>query len=302
MQAAQARGGEPGPDLARVGQLAVGVVVADQERAQSLPGALRVGVAADHELLAGDALELEPVAGPALGVRGVRALGDQSLPAVDARLPVEGLAVPDAVLGVAQRPGEVQQGAAASPCARAAAAPGCPGRPRTARRRCSRVTGKSSIRPGAGCATPSRCCSIEKLVCPSRNATTSPSTTKPSAFWARSASATSGNVAVTSRSLRVSSRTPDPSRNASRRSPSSFRSNSHSGSENLSFVSVASCGWAHDGICPDPAAPGAPLPGHLPSLPSSPCDLDKYLTQTVSTTGRAAPGGARRYRACRVRE
>jgi hypothetical protein len=51
---------EPGADLARVAQPAVGVV-ADEQRAEAGAGALRVGPAAHDELLLVHALELEPV-------------------------------------------------------------------------------------------------------------------------------------------------------------------------------------------------------------------------------------------------
>src|SRR5919204_5751996 len=52
---------EAGPDLAGVDQL-VAAVVAEQQSAEAVPGPLRVGVAADHQLLLVDALELQPVA------------------------------------------------------------------------------------------------------------------------------------------------------------------------------------------------------------------------------------------------
>jgi hypothetical protein len=64
-QAAQGLGVETGADLARVGQLAVGVVVTEQQGAERDPGPLRVGVPADDELLVGVALELQPVPAPA---------------------------------------------------------------------------------------------------------------------------------------------------------------------------------------------------------------------------------------------
>jgi hypothetical protein len=52
---------EAGPDLAGVDQL-VAAVVAEQQSAEAVPGPLRVGVAADHQLLLVDAFELQPVA------------------------------------------------------------------------------------------------------------------------------------------------------------------------------------------------------------------------------------------------
>src|SRR5215469_17845168 len=79
---------EAGADLARVRELAVGVVVAEQQRAEAGPRPLRVGEAADDELLAALALELQPVLGPSGSVRRVGALGDDPLPALGAGLPV----------------------------------------------------------------------------------------------------------------------------------------------------------------------------------------------------------------------
>src|SRR5580692_5741901 len=86
VQAVQHAVAEPGADLARIGQLAVGVVVAEQERAQPLARALRIGVAADHELLRVLALELQPVTRPRALVRRGGALGDEAFPAVAAGL------------------------------------------------------------------------------------------------------------------------------------------------------------------------------------------------------------------------
>src|SRR4249919_1266919 len=61
VQAAQHLVGEAGADLTRVEQPSAGVVVAEQQRAEPDPRALRVGEAADDELLAALALELQPV-------------------------------------------------------------------------------------------------------------------------------------------------------------------------------------------------------------------------------------------------
>ena len=102
-QAAQGLGIEPRADLPGVDQLAVRVVVAEQQRAESDPGTLRVGEAADHEFLAAFALELQPVLVAPAHVRRAGQLGDQPFPAVVAGLRVEGLAVAYAVLGVPQR-------------------------------------------------------------------------------------------------------------------------------------------------------------------------------------------------------
>ena len=90
---------EPGADPARVAQTAF-VEVADEERAEAGPAALRIGPAADHQLLLVDALELQPVrrATPH-PVRRVGPLRDQALPAAGARLPQVLLTVADAVAG-----------------------------------------------------------------------------------------------------------------------------------------------------------------------------------------------------------
>src|SRR5882757_9567785 len=72
---------EPGPHLARIDELPVAVVDAQQQRAEPDPAASRVGVPADHELLAILALELQPVLGPAGLVRGIGPLGDEPFPA-----------------------------------------------------------------------------------------------------------------------------------------------------------------------------------------------------------------------------
>src|SRR5262249_26876732 len=69
-----------GADLARVDQpLAVVAVVADQERAQAHPRALRVGESADDELLAADALDLHPPRPAARDVGAVQLLADDAL-------------------------------------------------------------------------------------------------------------------------------------------------------------------------------------------------------------------------------
>src|SRR5207247_1582143 len=62
---------EAGADVARVAQLAVGVVDAEQQRAESRAASFRVGVAADHELLAPRALQLDPRARAFRDVRRV---------------------------------------------------------------------------------------------------------------------------------------------------------------------------------------------------------------------------------------
>src|SRR5271166_2353532 len=84
MQLPQHGVAEAGSDLAGVGQLAVGIVVAEQQRTEALPRALWVGVAADDELLGVLALELQPVSRPAALVRRGGALGDKTFPAIAA--------------------------------------------------------------------------------------------------------------------------------------------------------------------------------------------------------------------------
>src|SRR5262249_35728515 len=109
LQAGQRRLGEPGADLAGAGQLALGDVVAEEEGRKPVRGARGAGEAADDELLAVQALELEPVVAASRPVRRFRPLGDQAFPAPPARLRVVGLAVAVAVRGEAQRPGEGDQ-------------------------------------------------------------------------------------------------------------------------------------------------------------------------------------------------
>src|SRR5207249_1843619 len=82
---------EPGAHLPRVAQVAV-LVVTDQQRAEPDARATGRGETADHELLLGRALELEPVAGAGGHVGRVRPLGYEALPAPAAGLPEEHLA------------------------------------------------------------------------------------------------------------------------------------------------------------------------------------------------------------------
>jgi hypothetical protein len=108
VQAQQGLAAEPGADLARVDQFAVTVVVTEEQRAESDPGALRVGVAADDELLPVLALELQPVPVASALVGGIGPLGDQALPAVPAGLREVLLAVAVAVRGEPERVTEVE--------------------------------------------------------------------------------------------------------------------------------------------------------------------------------------------------
>ena len=98
-------------------------------RASSAPSSVaaapRRGVAADHELLLGRALELQPVARAAVRVGAVGALGDQPLPALAARLAEELLAVAVAVRREAHRRRRTRARARSSRLARAQRAARC---------------------------------------------------------------------------------------------------------------------------------------------------------------------------------
>ncbi len=98
---AQRRAGKAGPDLAGVAQ-SVGLEVADEQSAEVGARAARRGEAPDHELLRARALELQPVARARGHVRRAEALGDQSLPAVSARVGEQRCAVAGELLGHAQ--------------------------------------------------------------------------------------------------------------------------------------------------------------------------------------------------------
>src|SRR5215211_6847378 len=101
-EAVERRAVEAGADLARVAQRAV-LVVPDQQRAEVGAGALRRREAADHELLLGVALQLQPIARAARAVGAVGTLGDEVLEPVPAGLAEEPLAVLVAVRGQADR-------------------------------------------------------------------------------------------------------------------------------------------------------------------------------------------------------
>jgi hypothetical protein len=109
MQAAQHLVVEAGAHLACVDEPTAGVVVAKQQGAEPDARALRVGEAADDELLARDAFELQPILGPPGAVRRVGPFGDETFPAQAARLAVVHLPLGVPVLGVAQRVIERQQ-------------------------------------------------------------------------------------------------------------------------------------------------------------------------------------------------
>ena len=109
VQAVQGLPAEAGADFAGVDELVLGIVVAQQQRAEPGAGPARVGEAADDEFLAGFALELQPVPGPAAAVGRVGALGDDPLPAAGARLAEIGLAVGVLMLGEASGPVKVSR-------------------------------------------------------------------------------------------------------------------------------------------------------------------------------------------------
>src|SRR5437016_4443157 len=64
---------ETGPHAARVAQFAV-VMIAEQQRPKTLPGARRIRVSADHELGMFMTLELEPISRPARDIWPIAAL------------------------------------------------------------------------------------------------------------------------------------------------------------------------------------------------------------------------------------
>jgi hypothetical protein len=77
---------EAGADAARIAQGAVGIVHAEQQRADVFAAAGGLGVPDDHELLFGVALELAPGIVAPGDVRRVDAFCDQALEAERARL------------------------------------------------------------------------------------------------------------------------------------------------------------------------------------------------------------------------
>src|SRR6185503_18682657 len=76
---------EAGPDAPAIAQLPSGFVDAEEQRAESCARAGGVGEAADDELLAAEALRLEPRAVAAAAVGGVPALGHDAFEAGLAR-------------------------------------------------------------------------------------------------------------------------------------------------------------------------------------------------------------------------
>jgi hypothetical protein len=96
---------EAGADLPRVAQPAV-IVIAEQQRAQVGAAAARRCEAADHELLLGRALELQPITRAAALVRALGTLRDDAFPALAARVVIQRLAVAVAVVCQAYRVAE----------------------------------------------------------------------------------------------------------------------------------------------------------------------------------------------------
>src|SRR5207249_3212385 len=80
-----------------------GLVISNQECAEAGTTALWIGVAANHEFLFIDALELQPVSRPPRGIDAVAILGDDSLPAFSARFAIIGLSAGLPVLAKAKR-------------------------------------------------------------------------------------------------------------------------------------------------------------------------------------------------------
>src|SRR4029453_91494 len=70
---------ETGADLAAEDEVA-GIEIPDQQGAESDAASLRIGEAADDELLCGFAFHLEPVRRPTMFVEGVASFGDDAFP------------------------------------------------------------------------------------------------------------------------------------------------------------------------------------------------------------------------------
>ena len=148
--------GEAGADAARVDEAAVAIVHAQQQRAELGAGALRIGVAADHELLPRHALDLQPCLPAPGGVGRVLPLRHDALEAHAAGPLVDLRARRVEVLGVADA-GRAGRGAAARApsSARSAAGSGDPGRRGTAGRR-PRRRGSAPSRPRRPAGAPGR--------------------------------------------------------------------------------------------------------------------------------------------------
>ena len=200
----------------------VALEVADEQRAQADARALRIGEAADDELLARLALHLQPVRRAAVLVGRVAPLGDDALPALGARaLPRLAARRAAARAAAAARSGSaLEQRAALVERQRghvAAVEPEHVEHVVAGRARCSHT--RSPRRRG------------------SRRAPAAPRSRRRTRDTSRCAAAGCATAAGRSR----------PSLNASRRMPSSLRSKIHSGPVNRSCVSVAAIGSNHEG-------------------------------------------------------
>src|SRR6056297_184586 len=98
-----------GADLACVAQVAVVIVIADQQGAEALALAFRLSEAGDDQFLAVVAFEFQPVAGAAVTIARVGPLGDDALPAFVAGLFEERFAVLVPVGREVQRRVEAEQ-------------------------------------------------------------------------------------------------------------------------------------------------------------------------------------------------
>src|SRR5579862_6707968 len=100
MQVGEQRVAKPGADATGVMQLAVPVVIAEQQGAKPLPLAFGIGEADDNELVALVAFDLEPVAAPPGAVGPVAALRDRAFEIVLAGMAEEVGAAPHLVVAV----------------------------------------------------------------------------------------------------------------------------------------------------------------------------------------------------------
>ena len=100
MQHRQRLDGHPGPDTPRVDQAAIRLVVAEQQRTDEMPRALRVRPSDDDKLRAVEALAFDPGATIARQIGPVCPLGDDALKGVLAGGPPERLAVAALMLAV----------------------------------------------------------------------------------------------------------------------------------------------------------------------------------------------------------
>ena len=212
---------EAGADLAGEDEV-VAVVVADEQRAEADARALRIGEAADDELLRRLALHLQPVRRAAMLVRSSRGAWRSRLPSL------RGTRAPRASDRRARHARERRlSGKLLS----------------SARRSSSGSDGDVAARRARGCRTrgsrvwPARPTAGGFAVEDRRRAPAGCAIASTTAGYARSAAA--GCARTAGRPL--------PFLNASSRMPSSLRSKIHSGPVNRSCVSVAAIGSSHSG-------------------------------------------------------